>query len=435
MTNKITPLLSFTLLMTALNGCSGTPAVVQTGDRVELSFTCRLPNGELAATTKPDSAFGADRKSPYYLPRSGPETVSLTAGAQAADQKQDRVSFEDEIIKRLGFTLAGLKEGEQSFRELHAERYPAASPRDRYVRMATFRKRQKEMRLSLEEFSTRTGKTPEVGQRLVIDPLLPGRVIEVTDKEVIILFAPEPGKPLTTPFGPVTLRETPAQQYELEIKVEKGRLVRTGGMVGRISAVDGDSFEIDYGHPFGGEKLLCDVAVASVKSAEKKNVVAETVPVAMAGDKLDPRAEKVFEEGLAKMLSMSGQSPSTNEAARSGEKASQSGVIDWIDNFDSGLARAKQENKPVFLMLHADWCGWCKKTFTETMPDPRIMALKDRFVWVRVNSDKELKYKQQYGQEGYPMMVVLNPDGTVLKKIDGYRDARVLSEEIKAVLN
>jgi len=63
------------------------------------------------------------------------------------------------------------------------------------------------------------------------------------------------------------------------------------------------------------------------------------------------------------------------------------------------------------------------------------MALKDRFVWVRVNSDKEQKYKQQYGQEGFPMMVLLNSEGSVLKKIDGYRDARALSEEIKAVLN
>ena len=63
------------------------------------------------------------------------------------------------------------------------------------------------------------------------------------------------------------------------------------------------------------------------------------------------------------------------------------------------------------------------------------MTLKDRFVWVRINSDKELKYKQQYGQEGFPMMVLLSADGTVLKKIDGYRDARALREEIKAVLN
>lgn len=655
MTTKIAPLLSLTILITALNGCSSAPVIVKTGDRVELGFTCRLPNGELAATTKPDSTFGDDKKSPFYLSRNGSDTVILTAGMQAADPKKDRVSFEDEIMKRLANDLAGLKEGERITRELQAERYPAASPKDRFVKMATVRKRQKEMRLSLEEYSTRTGNTPEVGQRMVIDPLLPGTVSQVTDKEVVVHFAPETGKPLTTPFGPITVRET-AGHYELVIKAEKGRLVRTGGMVGRISAVDGESFEIDYGHPFGGEKLRCDVSIASVKQAGKKDVVPETVPVATAGEKLDPKAEKVFDEGLAKLLTISDQSPVTAEAARSGDlvttnytvtledgtlvvttlekialdpavkkfalfkeqagyapaelvagkqdimpglgealvgmkagekrritltpdkafglpdlqklqqlpcsqtfpktirmpadeyvkrfsafpvlnkevellpyfksrvtevterdaalefqvpdganfsdtfgsvsvavtdnritttlkpqvgapfplkegtgiisasdgiiftvdtnhplagktivldleavsivpAADQASAIEWIDNHDSGMARAKQENKPVFLMLHADWCSWCKKTFTETMPDPRITVLKDRFVWVRVNSDKEQQYKKQYGQEGYPMMVLLDAGGKVLKKIDGYREARALSEEIKVVLN
>lgn len=667
--SNTSPLLSLTLLVAVLAGCAATPAVVRPGDRVELGFTCRLPNGGVAATTRPDSALGDDGKSPFYLPRKGPETVTLTAGVQPGDAKQDRVSFEDEILKRLGDTLAGLREGEQAVVELQAERYPAATPADRFVRMALVRKRQKEMRLSTEEYSTRTGKPPEPGQRLVIDPLVPGRVSEVTDKEVVVLFAPEPGKPLTTPFGPITVRETPTQ-YELEIKAEKGRLVRTGGMVGRISAVDNDSFTIDYGHPFGGETLRCDVNVASVKQAEKKNVVQESAPVsavikdavldpapvAASGNTLDPRAEKVFSKGLSNMLAMTGQSAETIVAVRSGDLvttnytvtledgtllattleriagdqsvkkvswyrepagyapqelvagkqevmpglgealvgmkagekqrirlpadkafgmpdpqktqqmpcsqtfptsirmpadeyvkrfssfptlnkevelmpyfksrvtevterdvaleflvadgasfsdsfgsisvavagdritttlkplvgapfpmkdglgiisatdgttftvdfnhplagktivleleavsvapvATNVGAIDWIDDYDAGLARAKEEGKPVFLMLHADWCSWCKKSFSDTFPDPRIMALKDRFVWVRINSDKELKYKQQYGQEGFPMMVLMNSEGTVLKKIDGYRDAIALREEIRAVLN
>ena len=36
--------------------------------------------------------------------------------------------------------------------------------------------------------------------------------------------------------------------------------------------------------------------------------------------------------------------------------------IDWIENQEAGLAKAKKEGKPVFLLLYADWCGWCKKT-------------------------------------------------------------------------
>ena len=60
--------------------------------------------------------------------------------------------------------------------------------------------------------------------------------------------------------------------------------------------------------------------------------------------------------------------------------------------------------------------------------------LKDKFVWMRLNSDKEKKYKQEFGQDGFPMMVILRPDGTVMKKIDGYRNAAALKAELDGVL-
>ncbi|RII25235.1 MAG: hypothetical protein CXR30_19130 [Geobacter sp.] len=645
--------LPMALITAILAGCSSTPATIRTGDRVELGFTCRLTDGEIAATTKPDSAVAGDRKSPFYLPRTGPETVTILAGPLDG-RKHDRVSFEDEIMNRLGVALVGLGQGDRTVLDIRAERYPAASPKDRFVQLAKVRKRPKELRMSREEYTARTGKTPEAGQSFALDPLVPGKLREVTDKEVVAVFSPEKDKPLTTPFGPVVVHETPTQ-YELEIMAEKDRLVRTGGMVGRIGTVNGDSFEVDYGHPFGGEKLRCEINIASVKPAEKKATGPEPVAVAASGTNPDTHAEKVFDAGMAKMASMSGQGAGTGEAANSGDlvtlnytvtledgtlvattlektakdqtvkkvawfrepaayapvelvagkqelmpglaealagmrpgerkrivltpdkafgmtdpqkiksfpcsqtfpktirmpadeyvkrfssfpvmnkdvellpyfksrvtevtehdvalefqatdgagfsenfgsigvslakdritttlkplvgaafplkdgvgvisatdgttftvdfnnplagktivleletisvaPAVQGASIDWIDDHDAGLARAKQEGKPVFLMLHADWCGWCKKTFTEILPDPRIMALKDRFVWVRVNSDKELKYKQLYGQNGFPMMVLLGADGKVLKKIDGFREARVLSGEMKAVLN
>lgn len=660
-------LVSMTILLASLSGCSHTPAVVQTGDRVEVGFTCRLPSGELAATTRPDSSMEGEKKSPYYLPRNGADTVAVTAGGRADAAVKDRVPFEDEIIKRIEISLAGLKEGDRVVRELQAERYPSASPTDRFVRMATVRKRQKEMRLSREEYSTKSGKEPEVGQRFILDPLVPGRVAEVTTTEVLVRFAPEPGKPLVTPFGPVTLRETETH-YELLLSVENNRLIRTGGMAGRIVDVTEDSFKVDYGHPFGGERLICDVTVDEVKSGVQKAAapVAAAQPAAKAEQSsqptdasagtLDPAAEKVFSQGLANMLAMKGLAPSASEPVRQGDlvtanytvtledgslvatsreaaardqgvkkvswyrppaqfetvelvagkqevmpglaealvgmrsgerrsivltpdkafgpsdpgkfqklprsqtfakvvrvpaeeyvkrfsgfpvigkevslmpyftsrvtevsekdvalefqvadgavfndsfgslavavsggsitsnlspqlgaafplkdgfgvisafdtdsftidlnhplagktltidleavavtPAPATGVeISWIDNHDTGLERGRQDGKPVFMILHADWCSWCKKTFSETLPDPRIAALRDRFVWVRVNSDKEQKYKQLYGQEGFPMMVLLNPDGSIARKIDGYRDARALRDELKAVLH
>ena len=271
--NRTPALIASLLLGASLAGCSAAPAVVHSGDQADISFTCRLPDGRVAATTLPDNSFAAGEKSPYYLPRNGPETVTLVAGPPKADAKGERVSFEDEIMKRLAIGLEGSVTGKRYERRLQAERYPSVTPSERFVKIATVRKRQKEMRISLEEYRNRKGVEPQVGQRFVIDPLVPGTVAEVNDKEVLLRFAPEEGKPLVSPFGPMNLRDA-GERYELEIKAEVGSLVRTGGMVGRISAVDKDSIEIDYGHPFGGETLNCMVDVMAVKAAETKQATA-----------------------------------------------------------------------------------------------------------------------------------------------------------------
>lgn len=277
--NQIKSLLVTAMLALPLVACAGSPAVVQPGDRVEMSFTCRLPGGDLAATTRPDSSVAGEAKSPFYLPRTGPDTVTVTAGQLSPDSRnQDRQPFEQEIMQRLALMMPGLKEGEQAQWLLDSERYPVSSPNEKFVKMATVRKRQKEMRLGREEYIGRTGKTPEVGQPFVIDKLVPGKVSEVTGNEVVIRFSPIQGKDLTTPFGPVTVREM-ADHYELEISAEEERLVRTGGMTGRISAVDKESMTIDYGHPFGGEKLKCDVKVVKVEPKKQMEVsLPVTVP-------------------------------------------------------------------------------------------------------------------------------------------------------------
>ena len=66
--------------------------------------------------------------------------------------------------------------------------------------------------------------------------------------------------------------------------------------------------------------------------------------------------------------------------------------IQWIEGYDEGLTEAEKLNKPAVLVLYADWCAFCKKLFSTTLVDPRIKMMKDDFVWVKVNSDKQKEY-------------------------------------------
>jgi thioredoxin-related protein len=105
----------------------------------------------------------------------------------------------------------------------------------------------------------------------------------------------------------------------------------------------------------------------------------------------------------------------------------------WLTSVPKATAQAKKENKLVLLdFTGSDWCGWCKKLDSETFSKSAFTDYaKKNLVLVEVDfpSQKqqtaELKTANQalqakYGVDGYPTLILLKPDGTVLWKQPGY---------------
>jgi FKBP-type peptidyl-prolyl cis-trans isomerase 2 len=643
------------LIALALSGCatveSGQP--IKAGDRVGVQFTCRLPDGEVAASTDPAGEDALRHASRIYEKRSRNDAVVVEARAVNDSASGSlRKSLEVEIIDRLAGAVVGLKSGATTGVDLKAERISGLPQEEQFIKIARKRKHPKDLKLTREEYRGRTGKDATVGQPFNDNPALSGKVVIVIGEEVVIRFVPK-AEEVDLDFGKWLIKEK-EDHFEIEIKAEKGTLVRTTGMVGRITDVDNEFISLDYGHPFGGETLHCDVTVEHVKlglknktseepatspagrigveesqqmindalkavvEKESDGISANKPITAQAGDlvtvdytaaledgaifsttsksaakdparkrvswysqtpvyaseeimagkqellpglgdavvgmsagekkqvKLGPdkafgpadpqkliqfpcsrtiprvirmpaeeyvkqfssfpvlngevdlgpylkaRVTEVTErdvalESLAKDGQTSTDSYGTVTVRLAGDQvttilkpligaqfpikegmgiisasdgktftvdtnhplagktivldlgvikvtratALQTRPVDWIEGYEKGLAKAKEEGKPAVLVLYADWCGFCKRLFAETMSDPRIERIRDKFVWLKVNSDKETKYKEQYGQNGFPMIVLLKPDGTVLKKIDGYRDANALKTELE----
>jgi FKBP-type peptidyl-prolyl cis-trans isomerase 2 len=167
-----------------------------------------------------------------------------------------------------------MKQGESRTVNLTAEELPERTKEDYVVRMAHVRRQPKEMRMTIDEYRSRSGKSPEVGQLVVSDPAVSGRVETVTEEEVVLRFSAQAGDVLPTKFGPARIRET-ENLYEIVIDAREGALVRTAHLVGRISEVDEDYFTLDYRNPFGGQKLICDVAVEKATEVKNKNKTGE----------------------------------------------------------------------------------------------------------------------------------------------------------------
>lgn len=105
----------------------------------------------------------------------------------------------------------------------------------------------------------------------------------------------------------------------------------------------------------------------------------------------------------------------------------------WLDSVPQAMDQAKRENKLLLLdFTGSDWCGWCKKLDADTFSKPEFTDYAGKnLVLVVVDfpahkpqpaalkgANKALKEK--YNVKGYPTLVVLKPDGTVLWKQTGY---------------
>lgn len=108
--------------------------------------------------------------------------------------------------------------------------------------------------------------------------------------------------------------------------------------------------------------------------------------------------------------------------------------INWVHSMDEGLQTAKQEDKPIMIDFYADWCGWCTKLDEDTYTNSTVQELADKFVNIKINTDKDQASASKYGVRGLPTIVFLNASGEEVDRNIGYATADVLSQKMRNVL-
>ena len=97
--------------------------------------------------------------------------------------------------------------------------------------------------------------------------------------------------------------------------------------------------------------------------------------------------------------------------------------IDPFVQIDQAVAKAQAENKFVVCQLGGNWCPWCIRFAKFITEDEEINKLvNDNFVYIHVNfksrndeqSQRVSKRLGNAGRFGFPVLVILNPDGTVM---------------------
>jgi thioredoxin len=91
------------------------------------------------------------------------------------------------------------------------------------------------------------------------------------------------------------------------------------------------------------------------------------------------------------------------------------------NNITAAIAEAKSNNKNVLIDFYATWCHYCQLLDKETFSDPRVQQrLNTSFVAVKIDIDKNPDAAYNFKVYGVPTLIILNINGQVIKRIDGY---------------
>src|SRR4030042_1264485 len=103
------------------------------------------------------------------------------------------------------------------------------------------------------------------------------------------------------------------------------------------------------------------------------------------------------------------------DECRFSPRANRAAEIRWQAWSEEAFAKASAEDKPILLSISAVWCHWCHEMDEASYSDQEVIDLvNERFVPIRVDSDRNPDINSRYNQGGWPSTVFLFPDAAVL---------------------
>ena len=98
----------------------------------------------------------------------------------------------------------------------------------------------------------------------------------------------------------------------------------------------------------------------------------------------------------------------------------------WKADLGGATSQAKQEGKAMMVDVYTDWCAWCKRLDDDVYTDGKVIAESKNFIPLKLNPEKSTEgadFAKKYGVNGYPTILFVDGEGTLISKVVGYRDA------------
>jgi thioredoxin-related protein len=109
--------------------------------------------------------------------------------------------------------------------------------------------------------------------------------------------------------------------------------------------------------------------------------------------------------------------------------------IPWREDLAKAQAEAAKERKPLVVVFVAGWCSACAAFERDTLPSPLITAHASRFVWVKLDVERNVSLVRANEVRATPRIDLRGSDGTTWVKISGALPAKQFGEQLDLFLS
>jgi FKBP-type peptidyl-prolyl cis-trans isomerase 2 len=368
-----------------LCGCTGHSAIthsdhIKGGEWINIEYTCRTPNDELAATSHRDVAENTSLPhSPLFklLNNYLPAITTVAHPQDTTIPLAKTMCFEEMLELLLTRQALGKPINTQQTMTLQGELIPNINGGDRFLQMNLAYQTNRKNTNTLAEFKATFKTDPVIGKQYMTDSTgLSGTVVAVDGDSVTMVFNAAPETFHSSPFGSEKITQI-GDKLEFRTDTQKGLLVRSGPAIGMVTEVNDTTFTIDYGHSFGFTPLTCEVVYQPYTSPD-------------------------------------GQ--------------------EWSNNLNYAAEESSKSGKYMLVHFHDQWSGPSRTFLTEVLPDPKVIAATSKYIRVQVSIVGRFSLLEKYDVTTMPTMLVIDSHGKIIKKINGLPTSDEFADGLEQLL-
>ncbi|MCA9136193.1 MAG: thioredoxin family protein [Planctomycetales bacterium] len=101
------------------------------------------------------------------------------------------------------------------------------------------------------------------------------------------------------------------------------------------------------------------------------------------------------------------------------EAVEEKGEVIWHSTLDDAIKEASEANRPIFVIVGAEWCVFCKQLEQELTGAPS-KRIADRWVLAKIDADDRVSDAREMRANGLPSLRLLSKDGVIGSSRDGY---------------